>query len=134
MCDDRFDEAGGLRARAARSCKASLVTHPASPPISRLDLGDGSAREWKTPRREPPAMPPTPMTNEWSTGGLSVGDAVEAMGRAPGGERAWFKAQVIGLRERAWPPIVVRYTATLEGALPEPITAYLHADDVRRAA
>ena len=36
----------------------------------------------------------------------------------------------------AWPPIVVRFTATLDGvtnrlALPDPVTAYVHADDVR---
>ena len=80
------------------------------------------------------------MTNEWSDGGFEAGDAVEAMGRGPGGTREWFKATVTKIRAPpAWPPIVVKYTATLEGnknrlALPEPITAYLHADDVRRAA
>ena len=79
------------------------------------------------------------MTNEMSTavGGvaLKAGDAIEAMGAAPGGGRTWFRATVVALRDR-FPPIHVRYTATLEGvtnrlALPEPKTAYLHADDVR---
>ena len=78
------------------------------------------------------------MTNEFSTGGLDKGDAVEAMGRGPGGERAWFKACVIGFRQKAWPPIVVKYTGTLEGethplALPDPVTAYVHLDQVRTA-
>ena len=80
------------------------------------------------------------MTNEWSDGGFAVGDAVEAMGLAPSRERKWFKATVIKIRAPpAWPPIVVKFTATLEGgthrlALPDPITAYLHADHVRRPA
>lgn len=69
---------------------------------------------------------------------LNVGDAVDAMGAAPGGGRAWFRAKVVALRSR-FPPIHVKYVATLEGAtarlaLPEPVTAYLHADDVRRPA
>jgi hypothetical protein len=67
-----------------------------------------------------------------------AGDAVEAMGRGPGGTREWFQATVTSFRKPpAWPPIVVKYTATLEGvttrlALPDPVTAYCHADDVRR--
>ena len=60
------------------------------------------------------------------------------------GARAEPRAPVVqGHRSRsappAWPPIVVKFTATLEGgthrlALPDPITAYLHADHVRRPA
>ena len=108
--------------------------------VERLELGDGAASRWKSPRGKAPASAPTPMTNEWSDGGFEAGDAVEAMGRGPGGTREWFKATVTKIRAPpAWPPIVVKYTATLEGnknrlALPEPISAYLHADDVRRAA
>ena len=50
--------------------------------------------------------------------------------------RPWFSAKVVALRAR-FPPIHVKYLATLEGvtarlALPEPVSAYLHADDVRR--
>lgn len=81
---------------------------------------------------------PMPKTNEFSTGGFAVHDLVEAMGHGPSGERKWFKAEVIALRlPPAWPPIVVKYTATLDGvtnrlALPEPVTAYLRADHVRR--
>ena len=57
------------------------------------------------------------------------------MGAAPGGGRTWFRATVVALRDH-FPPIHVRYTATLDGvtnrlALPEPKTAYLHADHVR---
>ena len=78
------------------------------------------------------------MTDEWSDAGLSAEDAVEAVGRGPGGEREWFKATVTRIRlPPAWPPIAVRFTATLDGAtnplaLPDPVTAYVHADDVRR--
>ena len=47
-----------------------------------------------------------------------------------------LQAKVVALRSH-FPPIHVRYVATLEGlrtrlALPEPVNAYLHADDVRR--
>ena len=81
------------------------------------------------------------MTNEMSTlvGGqeLVVGDEIEALGAAPGGgARIWFRAKVVALRSR-YPPLHVKYTATLEGvtirlALPEPVTAYVNADGVRR--
>ena len=80
------------------------------------------------------------MTNEFSTGGFAVGDVVEAMGRGPSGDREWFKAKVTALRAPpAWPPIVVKFTATLEDvknrlALPEPISAYVHAEQVRLTA
>ena len=65
-----------------------------------------------------------------------TGVPLEAKGAPPGGGRCWFRAKVVALRQRS-PPLHVRYTATLEGvtnrlALPEPVTAYLHADDVRR--
>ena len=82
------------------------------------------------------------MTNEMSTSvdgrELEVGESVEAKGAAPGGGRSWFRAKVVALRSR-YPPLHVRYTATLESvtnrlALPEPVTAYLNADDVRRVA
>ena len=114
-------------------------TKRAGKAVERLELGDGAASRWKSPRGKAPAPAPTPMTNEYSDGGFETGDAVEAMGRGPGGTREWFKATVTKIRAPpAWPPIVVKYTATLEGnknrlALPEPISAYLHADDVRRA-
>ena len=68
-----------------------------------------------------------------------VGDEIEALGAAPGGDgRVWFRAKVVALKPR-YPPLHVRYTATLEGvthrlALPEPVTAYVNADGVRRIA
>ena len=70
---------------------------------------------------------------------LVVGDEIEALGSAPGGDgRVWFRAKVVALRP-CYPPLHVRYTATLEGvthrlALPEPVTAYVNADGVRRIA
>ena len=65
-----------------------------------------------------------------------TGVPLEAKDAAPGGGRCWFRAKVVALHSR-YPPLHVRYAATLEGvtnrlALPEPVTAYLHADDVRR--
>ena len=81
------------------------------------------------------------MTNEMSTmldgQELAVGDEIEALGSAPGGNgRVWFRAKVVALRS-IYPPIHVKFTATLEGvthrlALPEPVTAYVNADGVRR--
>ena len=103
----------------------------------------GAASRWATPRvaTAPPA--PTPMTNEMSTmldgQELEVGDEIEALGSAPGGNgRVWFRAKVVALRS-IYPPIHVKFTATLEGvthrlALPEPVTAYVNADSVRRIA
>ena len=83
------------------------------------------------------------MTNEMSTmldgQELEVGNEIEALGSAPGGDgRVWFRAKVVALRTR-YPPIHVKFTATLEGvthrlALPEPVTAYVNADGVRRFA
>ena len=61
------------------------------------------------------------------------------MGNGPAGP-GWFKAVVTDFRKPpAWPPIVVKFTATLDGnknrlALPEPVSAYVHADHVRRPA
>jgi len=83
------------------------------------------------------------MTDEMSTmlGGheLVVGDEIEALGSAPGGDgRVWLRAKVVALRA-CYPPLHVKFTATLEGvthrlALPEPVTAYVNADGVRRIA
>ena len=61
------------------------------------------------------------------------GEEVWAMG-LHAGSRKRFKAEVISLRTQ-FPRIVVRYTASEDGetaaiALPEMVTAYLHAADV----
>ena len=70
---------------------------------------------------------------------LAVGNEIEALGAAPGGNgRVWFRAKVVALRPR-YPPIHIKFTATLEGvtnrlALPEPVTAYVNADGVRNIA
>ena len=116
------------------------VSKRAAKERERLTLEIG---RWKTPRAAATRAPaPTPMTNEMSTSvdgrELEVGESVEAKGAAPGGGRSWFRAKVVALRSH-YPPLHVRYTATLEGvtnrlALPEPVTAYLNADDVRRVA
>ena len=55
------------------------------------------------------------MTNEMSTtvGGqeLVVGDEIEALGAAPGGDgRVWFWAKVVALRSR-YPPLHVKFKA-----------------------
>ena len=69
--------------------------------------------------------------------GLAVDNVVEVIGSSAGG-RQWFKGKIVALRPPpAWPPIHVKYTATLAGvtnalALPEPNTAYVHADMVRK--
>ena len=80
-----------------------------------------------------PRLDETP--DEAADGGWSIGDRVIAVGFAPSGVKAWFKASVIGFRQR-FPPIVVRYTSTLEGctlplALPRPVTAYLLSRDIK---
>ena len=80
-----------------------------------------------------PAHASTP--DELGAGGWTVGNRVLAVGFAPSGSKAWFHADVIALRSR-FPPIVVRYTATLDGctlalALPSPVTAYVLACDVK---
>ena len=136
--------APSLTPAPARASKRTVNKRGAGPP-ERLSLEvAGAAGRWKTPRAAAMAPPaPTPMTNEMSTmlGGheLAVGDEIEALGAAPGGDgRVWFRAKVVALRSR-YPPIHVKFTATLEGvtnrlALPEPVTAYVNADGVRRIA
>ena len=130
--------------RAARP--ANGAKRPAKAP-ARLELGNEPPSHWKAPCAAAPAPAPAPtqttdpMTDEMSTlvGGaeLAPGDVIEAKGLDPCGGRQWFRARVLALRTR-FPPIYVKYTATLEGvtvrlALPQPVTAALHAEDVRRA-
>ena len=70
---------------------------------------------------------------------MALGRTIEALGSAPGGDgRVWLRAKVVALRA-CYPPLHVKFTATLEGvthrlALPEPVTAYVNADGVRRIA
>ena len=127
----------------ARAGKRTAIKRAAGPP-KRLSLElTGADGRWKTPRAAAAPPAPTPMTNEMSTtvGGqeLVVGDEIEALGSAPGGDgRVWFRAKVVALRSH-YPPLHVKYTATLEGvthrlALPEPVTAYVNTDGVRRIA
>ena len=126
----------------APTAKRTAGKREAGPP-KRLSLEvAGAASHWATPRAAAAPPAPTPMTNEMSTmldgQELEVGDEIEALGSAPGGSRAWFRAKVVALRSR-YPPIHIKFTATLEGvthrlALPEPVTAYVNADGVRRIA
>ena len=133
--------APSLTPAPVRARKRTASKRTAGPP-NRLSLEvTGADGRWKTPRAAVAPPAPTPMTNEMSTlvGGqeLVVGDEIEALGAAPGGgARIWFRAKVVALRSR-YPPLHVKYTATLEGvtirlALPEPVTAYVNADGVRR--
>ena len=127
----------------APTTKRKASKREAGPP-KRLSLEvTGAAGRWATPRAATAPPAPTPMTNEMSTmldgQELAVGEEIEALGSAPGGNgRVWFRAKVVALRS-CYPPIHVKFTATLEGvihrlALPEPVTAYVNADGVRRIA
>jgi hypothetical protein len=74
--------------------------------------------------------------NEVDTTGFAVGDNVYAQGLAPTGETAFFAANILAIRER-FPPIRVKYTATLSGdedplLLPIPSTAFVPATHVQR--
>jgi hypothetical protein len=127
----------------APTAKRTAGKREAGPP-KRLSLEvAGAASRWATPRAAAAPPAPTPMTNEMSLTldgqELAVGDEIEALGSAPGGNgRVWFRAKVVALRS-CYPPIHVKFTATLEGvtnrlALPEPVTAYVNADGVRNIA
>ena len=104
----------------------------------RLELDHGPASRFKAPRSAAVEASIVPLDDEFSTGGNGVGDKVQAMGAAPTGEQVWFQAVVVGIQKPpAWPPITVKYVATLEGnttnlVLPQPRTAHLRADQVRR--
>ena len=61
--------------------------------------------------------------------GIEIGSFVLAEGRAPTGERAFFRAVVTALRGK-FPPIVVRFLSTSDGethplCLPCPIVSYV---------
>ena len=72
---------------------------------------------------------------------MAVGDEIEALGAAPvAATGASGSAPRCGGTAIALPAALhVKFTATLEGvthrlALPEPVTAYVNADGVRRIA
>ena len=75
--------------------------------------------------------------DEFSHGGYAVGEEVLALGHAPMGGRAWFKARIVKLNERpVWPPLRVKYLETEDGttmalALPSPRVANVSAADVK---
>ena len=63
--------------------------------------------------------------------------ALLAKGFAPSGQKEWFRAEVTALRPPpAFPPIVVKFSATEDGAtlplaLPRPVTAYVIKADTK---
>ena len=66
---------------------------------------------------------------------IAVGDLVLAKGYSPTGERRWFEAEVLKLRD-VHPRIVVKFLATAGGnklglLLPNPDVAYVHGDDIQ---
>ena len=66
---------------------------------------------------------------------IAVGNLVLAKGYSPTGERRWFEAEVLKLRD-VHPRIVVKYLATADGnklslLLPNPRIAYVHGDDTQ---
>ena len=87
------------------------------------------------------AMPqnaPAPQPHDdFDVGGLTVGGRVLAKGLSPAGQRLWYRATVTAFRPPpAWPPIVVKFTATEDGndmrlLLPQPLTAFVHRGDVK---
>eukprot|EP00966_Prymnesium_polylepis_P118274 2734610-Prymnesium_polylepis.1 len=73
--------------------------------------------------------------HEIDTSGFAVGDNVYAQGLAPTGETAFFAADILAIRER-FPPLQVKYTATLSGdedplLLPIPSTAFVPTTHVK---
>ena len=95
---------------------------------------DGPARAWRSapaPRRA--SVPPADerAIPEWCT----IGAQVLAEGLHAGGRR-WFRARVLGHRDR-FPRVVVEFTSDEAGAthalaLPTPKWAYVHAGQLQQ--
>ena len=77
-----------------------------------LDVAADAAGSNCMKRKEPELAP---HSAEVLVSGIKVGDKLLAKGLASNGERTWFQAEVIGLRESI-PPILVKYTTTMEGS------------------
>ena len=96
------------------SRRASSAECLPAPPRARtvsLEVA-GAASRWATPRAATAPPAPTPMTNEMSTmldgQELAVGDEIEALGSAPGGNgRVWFRRRDIDHRPSA-PQVLTR--------------------------
>ena len=106
--------------------------HPRTPDITQEASKrkfDGIVQAWRRKLHEWDEPAPTaPAPAAAADGGGAAAAAAEH-------EDVWFRAKVVALRSR-YPPIHVKFTATLEGvthrlALPEPVTAYVNADGVR---
>ena len=73
--------------------------------------------------------------DEFDTCGLQERDPIFAVGLSPTGERTWFVATVIDVNASRWPPVSVRFDATLQGEthplyLPSSRVARLHGRDL----
>ena len=96
-------------------------------------------RKSKRVREPTPQNTPTApaVHDDFDVSGLTVGEEVMAKGLSPAGQRLWYQATITGFRPPpAWPPIVVKFSATEDGntlnlLLPQPNTAYVHRGDVR---
>ena len=123
---------------AASKWKAALDAAPASDDSEAGDFGDDFGDDFGGGGDDGEEHDDDDEHDEWSTGGFQVGDEVDALGFAPSGiGRVWFCARVTGIRgPPAWPPVLVKYTSTLEGGtsdleLPSPRTAAVPAWEVR---
>ena len=103
---------------STRSRKRARLSHPASEAVA----------------SEPVEPLPTIVDHLEDSADLSIGLAVLAYGRSPGGEWMQYRAVIKAFRDRA-PYVVVKYTTDMAGnalrlLLPSPITAYLSRTDI----
>ena len=103
---------------STRSRKRARLSHPSSEVVD----------------SEPVEPLPTIVDHLEDSADLSIGLAVLAYGRSPGGEWMQYRAVIKAFRDRA-PYVVVKYTTDMAGnalrlLLPSPITAYLSRTDI----
>ena len=103
---------------STRSRKRARLSHPPSEAVA----------------SEPVEPLPTIVDHLEDSADLSIGLAVLAYGRSPGGDWMQYRAVIKAFRDRA-PYVVVKYTTDMAGnalrlVLPSPITAYLSRTDI----
>ena len=103
---------------STRSRKRARLSHPSSEAVA----------------SEPVEPLPTIVDHLEDSADLSIGLAVLAYGRSPGGDWTKYRAVIKAFRDRA-PYVVVKYTTDMAGnalrlLLPSPITAYLSRTDI----
>ena len=103
---------------STRSRKRARLSHPPSEAVA----------------SEPVEPLPTIVDHLEDSADLSIGLAVLAYGRSPGGDWMQYRAVIKAFRDRA-PYVVVKYTTDMAGnalrlLLPSPITAYLSRTDI----